>query len=92
MAPSTSTRLPRGTAQQKVLEETGLIVDLDGIVTVLGGPEFRSHYKKRRQKSLTWRPFTAELSLAVSLDRTAISESRPAEWFAFGVALLIAPR
>jgi 8-oxo-dGTP pyrophosphatase MutT (NUDIX family) len=36
---------PEDAARREVLEETGLVVRLDGIVTVLGGPEFRTHYK-----------------------------------------------
>ncbi len=36
---------PEDAARREVLEETGLIVRLDGIVTVLGGPEFHTHYK-----------------------------------------------
>jgi ADP-ribose pyrophosphatase YjhB (NUDIX family) len=35
---------PEDAARREVLEETGLVVRLDGIVTVLGGPEFHSHY------------------------------------------------
>ena len=36
---------PEDAARREVLEETGLTVRLDGILTVLGGPEFRTHYK-----------------------------------------------
>ena len=36
---------PEDAARREVLEETGLVVRLDGILTVLGGPEFRTHYK-----------------------------------------------
>ena len=36
---------PEDAARREVFEETGLLVRLDGIVTVLGGPEFRTHYK-----------------------------------------------
>jgi ADP-ribose pyrophosphatase YjhB (NUDIX family) len=36
---------PEDAARREVLEETGLTVRLDGIVTVLGGPEFHAHYK-----------------------------------------------
>lgn len=36
---------PEDAARREVLEETGLLVRLDGIVTVLGGPEFHAHYK-----------------------------------------------
>ena len=36
---------PEDAARREVLEETGFEVRLDGIVTVLGGPEFRTHYK-----------------------------------------------
>jgi ADP-ribose pyrophosphatase YjhB (NUDIX family) len=36
---------PEDAARREVLEETGLTVRLDGIVGVLGGPEFHAHYK-----------------------------------------------
>ena len=36
---------PEDAARREVLEETGFEVRLDGIVTVLGGPEFHTHYK-----------------------------------------------
>jgi ADP-ribose pyrophosphatase YjhB (NUDIX family) len=35
---------PEEAARREVLEETGLTVEIDGIVTVLGGPEFRVRY------------------------------------------------
>ncbi len=35
---------PEDAARREVLEETGLTVTIDGIVTVLGGPEFRVRY------------------------------------------------
>jgi ADP-ribose pyrophosphatase YjhB (NUDIX family) len=37
--------IPEDAARREVLEETGLVVRLDGILTVLGGPEFHAHYK-----------------------------------------------
>jgi ADP-ribose pyrophosphatase YjhB (NUDIX family) len=37
--------VPEDAARREVLEETGLVVRLDGILTVLGGPEFHAHYK-----------------------------------------------
>ena len=36
---------PEDAARREVLEETGLTVRVEGIVTVLGGPEFHAHYK-----------------------------------------------
>lgn len=36
---------PEDAARREVLEETGLTVRLNGILTVLGGPEFHAHYK-----------------------------------------------
>jgi ADP-ribose pyrophosphatase YjhB (NUDIX family) len=36
---------PEDAARREVLEETGLTVTIDGIVTVLGGPEFRVVYR-----------------------------------------------
>jgi 8-oxo-dGTP pyrophosphatase MutT (NUDIX family) len=35
---------PEDAARREVLEETGLTVRIDGILTVLGGPEFHAHY------------------------------------------------
>ena len=37
--------VPEDAARREVLEETGLVVHIDGILTVLGGPEFHAHYK-----------------------------------------------
>ena len=37
--------IPEDAARREVFEETGLTVRLDGILTVLGGPEFHAHYK-----------------------------------------------
>jgi ADP-ribose pyrophosphatase YjhB (NUDIX family) len=37
--------VPEVAARREVLEETGLVVRTEGILTVLGGPEFHAHYK-----------------------------------------------
>jgi ADP-ribose pyrophosphatase YjhB (NUDIX family) len=37
--------VPEIAARREVLEETGLVVRTEGILTVLGGPEFHAHYK-----------------------------------------------
>ena len=37
--------VPEDAARREVFEEAGLTVHLDGILTVLGGPEFHAHYK-----------------------------------------------
>ena len=71
---------PEDAARREVHEETGFEVRLDGIVTVLGGPEFRTHYKNGD-----------EVAYVATVYRGAVvgGESRPdgdevtaAEWFA----------
>jgi ADP-ribose pyrophosphatase YjhB (NUDIX family) len=70
---------PEDAARREVLEETGLTVRLDGIVTVLGGPEFHAHYKNGD-----------EVAYVATIYRGSVvsGESRPdgdevtaAEWF-----------
>jgi ADP-ribose pyrophosphatase YjhB (NUDIX family) len=70
---------PEDAARREVLEETGFTVRLDGIVTVLGGPEFRTHYKNGD-----------EVAYVATVYRGVVTggESRPdgdevtaAEWF-----------
>jgi ADP-ribose pyrophosphatase YjhB (NUDIX family) len=71
---------PEDAARREVLEETGLSVRLEGILTVLGGPEFHAHYKNGD-----------EVAYVATIYRGSVvsGESRPdgdevtaAEWFA----------
>ena len=71
---------PEDAARREVFEETGLSVRLEGILTVLGGPEFHAHYKNGD-----------EVAYVATIYRGSVvsGESRPdgdevtaAEWFA----------
>ena len=71
---------PEDAARREVLEETGLIVDLDGIITVLGGPEFRSHYKNGDEVAYVATVYSGTVVGGES--RPDGDEVTAAEWFA----------
>jgi 8-oxo-dGTP pyrophosphatase MutT (NUDIX family) len=71
---------PEDAARREVLEETGLTVALDGIVTVLGGPEFRSHYKNGDEVAYVATVYSG--TVAGGQSRPDGDEVTAAEWFA----------
>ena len=71
---------PEDAARREVLEETGLAVRLDGIVTVLGGPEFHAHYKNGDEVAYVATVYRA--SVVSGERRPDGDEVSAAEWFA----------
>jgi ADP-ribose pyrophosphatase YjhB (NUDIX family) len=71
---------PEDAARREVFEETGLTVHLDGIVTVLGGPEFHAHYKNGDEVAYVATVYRATVVSGES--RPDGDEVTAAEWFA----------
>jgi ADP-ribose pyrophosphatase YjhB (NUDIX family) len=71
---------PEDAARREVLEETGLTVRLDGIVTVLGGPEFHAHYKNGDEAAYVATIYRG--SVVSGECRPDGDEVTAAEWFA----------
>ena len=71
---------PEDAARREVLEETGLVVRLDGIVTVLGGPEFHTHYKNGDEVAYVATVYRA--AVIGGETRADGDEVTAAEWFA----------
>ena len=71
---------PEHAAQREVLEETGLDIRIDGIVTVLGGPEYRSVYKNGDQIAYVVTVYRG--TMVGGEARPDLQEVTAAEWFA----------
>jgi ADP-ribose pyrophosphatase YjhB (NUDIX family) len=71
---------PEDAARREVLEETGLVVRLDGIVTVLGGPEFHTHYKNGDEVAYVATVYRATVTGGAPAPDG--DEVTAAEWFA----------
>ena len=73
---------PEDAARREVLEETGLVVRLDGIVTVLGGPEFHAHYKNGDEVAYVATIYRGAVERGSGTSRPDGDEVTAAEWFA----------
>jgi 8-oxo-dGTP pyrophosphatase MutT (NUDIX family) len=71
---------PEDAARREVLEETGFVVRLDGIVTVLGGPEFRTHYKNGDEVAYVATVYRGVVTGGAA--RPDADEVTAVEWFA----------
>jgi ADP-ribose pyrophosphatase YjhB (NUDIX family) len=71
---------PEDAARREVLEETGFEVRLENIVAVLGGPEFRTHYKNGDEVAYVATVYRATVTGGAS--RPDGDEVTAAEWFA----------
>jgi ADP-ribose pyrophosphatase YjhB (NUDIX family) len=70
---------PEDAARREVLEETGFEIRLDGIITVLGGPEFRTHYKNGDEVAYVATVYRATVISGAA--RPDADEVTAVEWF-----------
>jgi ADP-ribose pyrophosphatase YjhB (NUDIX family) len=73
---------PEDAARREVFEETGLTVRIDGIVTVLGGPEFHAHYKNGDEVAYVATIYRGTVEHESGESRPDGVEVTAAEWFA----------
>jgi len=73
---------PEAGARREVFEETGLTIRIDGIETVLGGPEFHAHYKNGDEVAYVTTVYRGTVESGSGESAPDGVEVTAAEWFA----------